>query len=582
MAKFVIAGEANCPYYARAELLGDKLAINLPEFKLHKIVKTSGEWDSWLKNTCQERGWNHRKSPLVWRELIDRGGKGVLIGGANEFQEYAQGYYGIESQLVSDDMCKIAKENEKCKTEIDKEEAEFKAQSNPLNVCITNASSGVCYSLLDSLCKGDVLGKDVELVIKLFDNESKKEYLEGVAMEICDLAYGLSRGVKVETNAKDAFKDCSAIILLDDIPQGEKSKDDWIKENADLFVNYAKIIDEVALKSVRVLVAGSGPVNFNAYMMIKNAPSIPRQNIVALSRLIENHSKAVIAERLKVNTACVVDLIIWGNPHGQHYTDVSNSRVHKYDGAIVGPDSFSVSGPEMVFDKKWLETEYLELVKTKQDRAEEAMKHPSASSRASAINSTMMHWFSGSPCGQMFSLGVCSDGWYGVPKEMVFSYPVTFDPKGYWCVVQDIDVTEEVKVKLHETIKDLESEIEVMFPRPKPPTPEADGNVSNNQSSGDEKADGEQRLETIVEEKKETTEEGDTSTTEGEKSTTNGGETSTAEGEKTDDAAEKSNDDKEGEKTGEDTDKQNDGDKTSESEKKDDEATPGEEQAPSE
>ena len=350
-------------------------------------------------------------------------------------------------------MTKIAAENAKIKTEIDKEEAEYRALSKPVNVCITNASSNVCYALLNSLTRGDVLGSDVELTIRLFDSSDKKEYLEGIRMETEDLAHGLLRGIKVETDITEAFRDCCTIILLDEIVQGDKTKEEWIKENSEHFVKYAKVIDKVADSSVKVLLAGNGPSNFNASMMIRNAPNIPRQNFVALSRLVENQAKSIIAERLKVNTAGVVDLIIWGNPNGQHYIDVSNSRVHGYDGAIIGPESFSVSGPEMVFDRQWLETEYLELVKMKQAKAEEAMRHAAVLSKAFAINSTLMHWNNGSPSGQMFSLSVCSDGWYGVPKDIVFSYPVTFHPKGYWCVVQDIDLSEEVKGKILETIK---------------------------------------------------------------------------------------------------------------------------------
>jgi len=402
---------------------------------------------------CKTRGWEHEKSPLVWRELIDRGGKGVLIGGANEFQEYAKGYYGVESQLISDDMKKVSTENQKCKEEVDKDAAAFRALSKPVHVCITNASSNICYGILDALCRGETLGCNTEMVIHLLDSSSKKQFLNGVKMEMEDLSYGLNRGVVVENDPKVAFKNANYIILLDEIPKGEKSKDDLIKENHKLFVNYAKIIDEVAAKSVKVLLAGDGPINFNAYMMIKNAPSVARQNIVAMSRMIENRSKSVIAERLNVNTAGVVDLIIWGNPNGEHYIDVAKSRVHGYDGAITGPDSFSLPVPEMVFDKKWLETEYLELVKTKKARAEEAMNHSASVSMASAINSTLQHWCNGSPSGQMFSLGVCSDGWYGVPNDLVFSYPVTFHPKGYWNVVQDIDLNEEVKAKVLETVK---------------------------------------------------------------------------------------------------------------------------------
>ena len=377
----------------------------------------------------------------------------MLIGGANEFQEYAQGYYGIESELVSNDMQKISNENFQYKVDIDEEEADFKAKSKPLRVCITNASSQVCYSLLNSVGRGEVFGADKELIIRLYDCSENTEMLEGLKMELEDLALGLVRGIELVTDLKTAFENCDAILLLDEILRHEKTKDEWIKANAELFTKYAKVIDEVAKKTVKVLLAGYGPLNFNAYMMIKHAPSIPRQNIAAMSRMTENLYKAVIADRLKVNSAGVVDLIIWGDANGAHLADVSVCRVHGYDGAIVGPDSFSVSAVEMVFDKNWLEGEFVELAVTRKAKSEELMKHPAVMSQASAIASTLQHWFNGSPLGQMFSLGICSDGWYGIPKDLVYSFPVTFHPKGYWNVIQDIELSDANKAVLQKTIE---------------------------------------------------------------------------------------------------------------------------------
>ena len=350
-------------------------------------------------------------------------------------------------------MQKIANENFQYKIDIDEEEADYKARSKPIHICITNATSNVCYSLLNSIGRGEVFGENNELIIHFYDSSEETGVLEGLKMETADLAHGLIRGIKSHTDIEAAFKDCDAILLLDEILQGDKSKEDWIKTNAELFTKYAKVIDQVAKKTVKVLLAGYGPVNFNAYMMIKNAPSIPRQNIAAMSRMTENHYKAVIAERLKVNSAGVVDLIIWGNANGEHFADIGVCRVHGYDGAIVGPDSFSVSAPEMVFDKTWLEGEFLELVKTRKGVIEELMKHAATMSVARAVATTFQHWFNGSPSGQMFSLGVCSNGWYGVPKDLVFSFPVTFHPKGYWNVVQDIEVPDVTKARLQKSIE---------------------------------------------------------------------------------------------------------------------------------
>ncbi|XP_013405510.1 putative malate dehydrogenase 1B [Lingula anatina] len=477
MAKIVLAGAANCPYFARCELLADTLADNLEDFKLHKIVVQPDKWQNWLESTCKERGFMHSSSPLVWRELVDRGGKGVLIGGANDFQEYAYGYYGIKSDFVSDDMKKIGEENLKVKIEVDKEEEEFRSRSRPLKVCITNASCDVCYHMISSIGQGDVFGKGTEISLHLLDTAENMEYLEGVQMEAIDLAHGLLRKVSVMTNPREAFMDCSAIIFLDDIVKSdEESKDDWYKRNADCFTNYGHVLDEVAKKNARVLVAGEGPVNFNTFILHQHITQIPRQNIVALSRMVENHAKAIISERLKVNSADVVDIIVWGNVGGTSYADMSLARTHNYDGAIWGPPFFSRSAVELVHDNKWLEKEFPEELAARGEMVGKALRKKPSLSKAAAVVSQLAHWWNGSPSGQMWSMGVASEGWYGVPEGLVFSFPTTMSPKGYWSVIQDIELSDETKDKIQTIVKELISEKEVIYPPPyvPPPTPPSD------------------------------------------------------------------------------------------------------------
>ncbi|XP_064606859.1 putative malate dehydrogenase 1B isoform X2 [Liolophura sinensis] len=426
----------------------------------------------WLSETCQQRGWNHQKSPLIWRELIDRGGKGVLIGGANDFQEYASGYYGLSSDLLSSDMRKIAEENQQTKIEVDEEEKLLKSQSNPLHVCITNASSGVSYGMINTIAQGDVFGKTTEVSLHLLAADDRLDYLEGTEMEALDLAQGLLREVIVTSNTHQAFSDCSVILLLDEIPcEPDCEKSTWLQKNAEYFSNYAKIINEVAKPNVKVMLAGEGPVNFNVFMMLQNAPDIPRQNFVGLSRLTENHAKAIVSNQLKVNSDDVVDVIVWGNSYDAHYVDLSNARVHNYDGAVWGPPSFSRPVLEMLHDDKWVGEEFPSLVKQRKAEVQEKLGHPATMSRAAAITTMVGHWWNGSPSGQMFSLAVVSEGWYGVPEGLVFSYPVTLNPKGYWNVVQDINLTEPMKAKINDTVQDLLSEKYVMFPPPKAPTP---------------------------------------------------------------------------------------------------------------
>ena len=210
--------------------------------------------------------------------------------------------------------------------------------------------------MIHSIAKGDCLGSETEISLVLLDTEDKLQQLAGIEMEAFDLSCPLLRNIRVTTDARQAFKDCTAVVILDEIDQKEgETNDDWLRRNSEHFVNYAKIIDTEARPDCKVIVGGNGPVNFNTFMMLENCCNLPKQNIVALSRMVENHAKSVIAGRLNVNSADVVDVVVWGNPNGQHYLDVLRARVHRYDGAVWGPPSFSLPVVEMVADDKWLQ-----------------------------------------------------------------------------------------------------------------------------------------------------------------------------------------------------------------------------------
>lgn len=347
----------------------------------------------------------------MWRELVQRGGKGALIGGANEFQEYVYHYYNVKSNFTSIDMKKIGDENLHTKKELDEEWARFKALSHPVKVCITNATSGTAYCMVNSLCNGSVFGKDTEVSLCFLGGEDEMEHLAGTEMEAFDLAHPLLRGVKVTSNVTEAFTDSAIIVHLDEIQKNEEeSKEEWLKRNQELFTHYGQIINKVAASDVRVLVCGAGPLNFNTLVLIKNCPRISRQNIVACPRLIENQAKAILSEKLKVNSAGLVDTIIWGNINGTHEVDLSVAKIHGYDGAIWGPPSFSIPLLEMLYDKKWLEGEFYELPPKRKEIVEAALKKPKDMSHAAAVATLLGHWCQGCSDGRIFSLGVYSEG----------------------------------------------------------------------------------------------------------------------------------------------------------------------------
>lgn len=188
--------------------------------------------------------------------MIDRGGKGVLIGDANDFQEYAKAYYDVMSVLTTDDMNIISWENKVTKDLFDEEEQYYRSLSNPIIVCITNAASPTCYHLLNSLASGQVFGPGVEIFVKLLASSlSDSELVRGTAMEAEDLASGILRGVQVCTNPHDAFVDCRCIIILDTLnKKTTESEKEWLERNEDFYSRYAKIINDKALKSCQVCI----------------------------------------------------------------------------------------------------------------------------------------------------------------------------------------------------------------------------------------------------------------------------------------------------------------------------------------
>lgn len=447
MAKYVIAGMADCPFYAKAELLADELASQLQDFKVHKIVKRPAEWNSWLEETCNERGWQHKTSPLIWRELVDRGGAGILLGGCNDFLEMAQGYYGITSHKMSDKLVNIAKENLKTKEEDDEEEEERKKQINPLRVCVSGASTDVAYGVLGDLARGEVFDVQQEVAIILFDDQETTDSLKAVSYEVQDSAWPLLRSVEYTSDINTAFKDIKVAIILDGAKQCDKI------QAAKIHKQIGEALEANADKDVKVLVAG-GPACFNTYIASKSAPSIPKVNFCALARGEENRAKGLLAKKLEVNSAGIKDVVIWGDPGFNQIPDATRSRVDGYDGAIWGPHvpGFTRSVPEMVHDNKWLGGEFIQSLTTNDESVKSAML------MSAAVLTQLRDWWNGTTTSDIWSLGVISEGWYNVPEGIVFSFPVKFSD-GQWTIVEGlVDTNEALKTAIEGLAKVIEAE----------------------------------------------------------------------------------------------------------------------------
>ncbi|NXG58550.1 MDHC protein, partial [Hemiprocne comata] len=451
----VFTGKADCPYYAKAELLADYLQANLPDFRVHKITQHPDKWEQWLHDICEKNGWEHRQSPIIWRELLYRGGKGLLLGGLDDFLEYAQRYYGVNSMMLSEEMLDIAEENLQAHIEIAKEEEEFKNLIKPLQIWITSASAPICYQLIPLLANGEVFGRTTEISIHLLDTDQFKDVLCGIVMEAEDMAFPLLRSISDHTEIDKAFIQADIIIVLDDVLLNREvqSLESYIREVSEICQVYAPLIEKNAKSEVRVISSGKTFVNLKAMMIMTYGPSIKPENVIAVASSWESAAKAMLARRLNMNAAGVKDVIVWGNITGCNYIDLSHAKLYGYDCAIWGPPNFPHPLLSVIYDSEWIHSELL----SEQSSLSSRVSHSVGMLPAHAIATVLRYWYHGSPPGEIVSVGVLTKGQYCIPEGIVFSLPVRFQ-NGNWEVITNLETNEMTQEALgclaHELIQE--------------------------------------------------------------------------------------------------------------------------------
>lgn len=321
--------------------------------------------------------------------------------------------------------------------------------AEPLRVVITGAAGQIAYSLLYMVAKGDVFGPNQPIILHLLDIPFMMGVLEGVVMELSDCALPLLHGVIPTDDPNVAFKDVSAAFLVGAMPrkQGMERKD-LLGANVKIFKVQGEALDKYAKKDVKVLVVGN-PANTNALICSRYAPSIPKENFTAMTRLDQNRAQAQIASRVGVPVQQVSNVIIWGNHSSTQFPDAAH--------ATVSIDGKSIPVPEAVKDCDWLGSVFVETVQKRGAAVIAARKMSSAMSAAKAASDHMRDWFLGTAPGQFVSMGVVSDGSYGAPKDVVFSFPVTIK-NGKWSIVQGLQINDTARKLLDITGKELEEE----------------------------------------------------------------------------------------------------------------------------
>lgn len=314
----------------------------------------------------------------------------------------------------------------------------------PIDIAVTGAAGQISYSLLFRLAAGDLLGADQPIVLRLLEITPALEALNGVVMELNDCAYPLLHDIVVTDDPKTAFKNVDYAFLVGARPRGPgMERKDLLLCNAEIFSVQGKALNDVAHKNVKVLVTGN-PANTNALIALNNAPDLEASCFSAMTRLDHNRSVTQLAEKAGVKTSEITKMTIWGNHSSTQYPDLHHAKVQ-------GKDALSC------VDNDWFEGEFIPTV---QQRGGAIIKARGQSSAASAANAALDHmrtWAFGTAADDWTSMGIASDGSYGIKEGLVYSYPVTV-VDGKVSIVQGLDIDDFSQGKMKETEAELREE----------------------------------------------------------------------------------------------------------------------------
>lgn len=328
--------------------------------------------------------------------------------------------------------------------------------SSPARVLITGAAGQIAYSLIFLVGRGALLGPNRPVILHLLDIPACAEALNGVVLEIQDCLFPLVHGIVATSDVKEAFTGVDYALLVGAFPRREgMERSDLLKMNAKIFKEQGAALDSYSSRNVKVVVVGN-PANTNALIAMNSAPGLPKENFSALTRLDHNRAKAQIAAKLKVPLDNVHNVIIWGNHSSTQYPDISH--------AFITSEKGKVSVREAVKDDAYLQGQFVTTVQNRGAEVIKARKLSSAASAANAIIDHMRDWIFGTPEGEVVSMAVRSDGVaYGVPADLIFSFPVTIKD-GKYTIVRDLNFDEFSKSKLSITQQDLTTERDLAAP----------------------------------------------------------------------------------------------------------------------
>jgi len=316
--------------------------------------------------------------------------------------------------------------------------------NEPVRVAVTGAAGQIGYSLLFRIAAGDMLGPDQPVILQLLEVTPALKALSGVVMELNDGAFPLLHGIVTSDDPMVAFKDADYALLVGAMPRkAGMERGDLLSANGGIFKPQGEALSEVASRDVKVLVVGN-PANTNALIAQQNAPKLDPKQFTAMVRLDHNRAISQLAAKTGAPVSAVKNLTIWGNHSSTQYPDLSQATVN-------GKPAL-----EQV-DQNWYETEYIPTVAKRGAAIIEARGNSSAASAASAAIDHMRDWALGTREGEWVSMGIPSDGSYGVPEGLIYGFPVTVKD-GKYSIVPNLPVSDFSRSKMDATAQELTEE----------------------------------------------------------------------------------------------------------------------------
>lgn len=320
----------------------------------------------------------------------------------------------------------------------------------PIRVAVTGATGQICYSLLFRIASGDMLGKDQPIILQLLDIPGSQSLFDGLVMELQDCAFPLLNDVITTDNPIIAFKDVDIALLVGARPRTQNmERKDLLMANGPIFSEQGKALDEVANRNVKVLVVGN-PANTNAYIAMKNAPGLKPANFSAMLRLDHNRALVQVAQKLSQPVSEISRLTVWGNHSNTQYPDLNQ--------ALVGNDKVI----SRLQDSAWIDDYFIPTVQNRGMAIISARDgKSSAASAANAIINHIHDWVFGTKENSWTSMGIPSDGSYGIPEGVIYSFPVICQAGNYQ-IVQGLEINETSQLRMNASYQELTSEREAI------------------------------------------------------------------------------------------------------------------------